>query len=46
MRKWYLLILCCVCAFPSWGQLQRKYDYGVMPTENITSLEINPVLTV
>ena len=46
MRKWYLLVLCCVCAFPGWGQLQRKYDYGVMPTENITSLEINPVLTV
>lgn len=46
MRKGYLGLLLCLCVLPANAQLQRKYDYGVMPTENITSLEINPVLNV
>lgn len=45
MRKWFLLGIGLV-ALPACAQLQRKYDYGVMPTENITSLEVNPVLNV
>lgn len=31
---------------PGWGQLQKLCHYGVMPTANITSIEVNPSLTV
>lgn len=33
-------------ALPGWGQLQRICHYGVMPTDNITTLEFSPSLTV
>lgn len=46
MRKAILVLLLALCALPLRAQLQRAYDYGVMPTENVTSLEINPVLNV
>jgi len=46
MRKYVLGMMLVFCALPLTAQLQRKYDYGVMPTENITSFEVNPVLNV
>ena len=33
-------------ALPGFGQIQREYQYDVVPTENITSLEVNPSVTV
>lgn len=33
-------------ALPGFGQIQRGYQYDVIPTENITSLEVNPSVTV
>ena len=47
MRK----IICCVLlvlsgAVPLRAQLQRSYQYGVIPTENVTSLEVQPALNV
>ena len=41
------LVFCVVCllALPGWGQIQRLCDYGVLPTDNVTMLEINPSLT-
>ena len=33
-------------AFPGFGQLQKICHYGVLPTDNITSMEVNPSLTV
>lgn len=31
---------------PAWAQLQDTWHFGVKPTENITTLEVNPALTV
>lgn len=45
MRKWILAAVLTGILFPVHAQLQRKYEYGVEPTENITSLEINPTFT-
>lgn len=47
MKKLSLLLFCCVCAaLPASAQLQRPYQYGVIPTQNVTSLEVQPVLNV
>ena len=48
MRKisFWLSVCFLLAAFPAQAQLQRTYEYGVVPTENITSLEIQPVLNV
>lgn len=45
MRKWILAVVLAGILLPAHAQLQRKYQYGVEPTENITSLEINPTFT-
>lgn len=46
LRKWLALsVLCCIC-LPAWTQIQRSYHYGVVPTENITTFELNPSTTV
>ena len=43
----YGLLFCCLLfTLPSWGQIQRTCRYGVLPTENITTLEANPSVTV
>jgi len=38
-------LLIGLCA-PAWAQIQRAYHYGVVPTENITTFEVNPSTTV
>lgn len=46
MRKYLALgVLLCFCA-PANAQIQRSYHYGVVPTENITTFEVNPSTTV
>ena len=45
MKKWILAVVLAGVLLPANAQLQRKYQYGVEPTENITSLEINPTFT-
>lgn len=45
MKKWILAAVLAGVLLPAQAQLQRKYEYGVEPTENITSLEINPNFT-
>jgi len=46
MRKWLLPVLLFGGVLPLQAQIQRTYQYGVVPTENITTLEANPTLTV
>ena len=46
MKKAVLAGLLVLAGFPGWGQLQRLCHYGVMPTDNITSVEVSPSLTV
>ncbi|MBR4591665.1 MAG: hypothetical protein IKO35_00455 [Elusimicrobiaceae bacterium] len=46
MRFIGLSFLFLWAALPSWGQLQRACQYGVIPTDNITMVEVNPSLTV
>ena len=47
MRKIYLAVLFGLwVAVPLHAQLQRTYQYGVIPTQNVTSLEVQPVLNV
>jgi hypothetical protein len=47
MKKMTLCLLgSFLFALPVQAQLQRTYQYGVIPTENVTSLEIQPVLNV
>lgn len=46
LRKCLALgVLLCLCA-PVSAQIQRSYNYGVVPTENITTFEVNPSTTV
>ncbi|MBP5430093.1 MAG: transporter [Elusimicrobiaceae bacterium] len=45
MKKWMLLAIILGMMLPAQAQLQRKYQYGVEPTDNITSLEFNPTFT-
>lgn len=45
MKKWILAVVLAGVLLPAQAQLQRKYHYGVEPTDNITSLEINPTFT-
>ncbi len=45
MKKWILLAILVGIMLPAQAQLQRKYEYGVEPTDNITSLEITPTFT-
>ena len=45
MKKWILLTVLAGILLPAQAQLQRKYEYGVEPTDNVTSLEINPTFT-
>lgn len=45
MKKWILAAVLAGLFLPADAQLQRKYEYGVEPTDNITSLEINPTFT-
>jgi hypothetical protein len=46
MRKWLLPVVLVCSVLPLQAQIQRTYQYGVVPTENITTLEANPKLTV
>ena len=46
MGKKALTALCLCLALPGFGQLQKICHYGVMPTDNITSMEVNPSLSV
>jgi len=43
--KFNIVLFCLLAALPGWGQLQKLCHYGVMPTDNITSVEVNPSLT-
>lgn len=46
MRKYLALgVLLWFCASAN-AQIQRSYHYGVVPTENITTFEVNPSTTV
>ena len=46
MRKYLALgVLLWFCA-PANAQIQRSYHYGVVPTENIPTFEVNPSTTV
>ena len=45
MRKFSIAVLGLLVTLPGWGQLQKLCRYGVMPTDNITSVEVNPSLT-
>ncbi|MBO5998026.1 MAG: hypothetical protein J6V32_03985 [Elusimicrobiaceae bacterium] len=44
--RYGLLFCCLLLTLPGWGQIQRSCRYGVLPTENITTIEANPALTV
>ena len=44
-KKIILLMGLCLLPLTGWAQLQRLCSYGVLPTDNVTMLEINPVLT-
>lgn len=46
MRKWVGCVFLCLMSFPLHAQIQRTYHYGVVPTENITTFEVNPSITV
>lgn len=46
MRKIALGIIGICLTLPGFGQLQKVCHYGVLPTDNITSMEVNPSLTV
>ena len=46
MRKWLWMMFLLCGALPLHAQLQRAYEYGVSPTDNVTSLEVNPSLNV
>ncbi len=46
MRKLVLGVVCLCATLPGFGQLQKLCQYGVLPTDNITSMEVNPSLTV
>ena len=35
----------CVLALPGFGQIQRLCQYGVLPTDNVTMMEIYPSVT-
>ena len=39
------LLICLLLSLPACGQLQHIRPYGVLPTENITTIEVNPSLT-
>lgn len=45
MKKIFLLLICVLSVLPLSAQIQKKYYYGVVPTENITTFEVNPSLT-
>ena len=45
MKKYTWIVLFLMFCFPSWGQIQKTYHYGVIPTENITTFEVNPSIT-
>ena len=46
MRRIVISLLLVCITLPGWGQLQRACQYGVIPTENITMIEVNPSLIV
>lgn len=46
MRKWTVLLVSVLAVSPLCAQIQRTYHYGVVPTENITTFEVNPSTTV
>ena len=46
MRKGTVLLLLLLAVSPLQAQIQRTYHYGVVPTENITTFEVNPSTTV
>ncbi len=46
MRKLTLGAVLVLCAWPLSAQIQRTYHYGVVPTENITTFEVNPSFNV
>lgn len=46
MKKWLLGSILCVACATAQAQIQKTYYYGVIPTVNITTFEVNPTLTV
>ena len=47
MKKIFFPVLGCLLLSPlAHAQLQRTYQYGVIPTENVTSAEVQPALNV
>ena len=45
MQRSFLTVIIFFLALPGFGQIQKLCDYGVLPTDNVTMLEINPSLT-
>ena len=45
-RKYLALGVLLWFCLPANAQIQRSYHYGVIPTENITTFEVNPSTTV
>ena len=46
MKKWLFGSILCVACATAQAQIQKTYYYGVIPTVNITTFEVNPTLTV
>lgn len=46
MKKWLWVVVVSLGLVPVHAQLQRAYEYGVSPTDNVTSLELSPTLNV
>lgn len=46
MKKLLVFIFIFVCAAPASAQLQKQFFPSVVPTHNVTSLEINPAFNV
>ena len=44
-RKNLVAVLLCLWAVPGLAQIQKICDSGVLPTDNVTMVEINPSLT-
>ncbi len=45
LKKGILFFFLCAVGLPGFGQIQKLCDYGILPTDNVTMLEVNPSLT-
>ncbi len=44
-KKWWVVGIVCLVSLPGFSQIQRLCQYGVLPTDNVTMMEINPSVT-